>query len=231
VTERPGTPGDPVPPPAGPPAGPLPAGPALGAARRLDARVIAARLLTLAALRNQIGVLVSLLAVLGLRGGLRVAGVVAVLVTIGAISAGRAVVDWLLFSYAVDRDRLVVRRGMIRRSLTVVPLDRIRGVDVHASALQRVLGVAVLRVDAAATGGNRDEAVLDAVSRQEAERLRRRRPCRCWPGCNRGGCCTRRWSAATCSRRWRRSSPLSSSPTNCGSRCRTGSSGRWTDGY
>jgi putative membrane protein len=147
--------------------------PSSGEVHRLDPRVIGTRLVTLSALRNQIGLLVSLLAVLGLRGGVRVAGLVAVLVAIGAVSAGRAGVEWMMFSYAVDRDRLVVRRGMFRRSLTVVPLDRIRGVDVHASPLQRLLGIAVVRVDAAATGGNRDEAVLDAVSRQEAQRLRR----------------------------------------------------------
>ncbi len=141
--------------------------------RRLDPRTLVTRLLTLAALRNQIGLFVSLLAIFGLRGGFRVAGVVAVVATIGGLAAGRAVLEWLLFSYAVDRDRLVVRRGAVRRSLTVVPLDRIRGVDVHASALQRLLGVAVVRVDAAATGGNRDEAMLDVVSRAEAERLRR----------------------------------------------------------
>ena len=141
--------------------------------RRLDPRVIGTRLVTLSALRNQIGLLVSLLALLGLRGGVRVVGLVGVLVAIGAVSAGRAAVEWLTSSYAIDQDRLVVRRGALRRSLTVVPLDRIRGVDVHATALQRLLGIAVVRVDAAATGGNRDEAVLDAVSRQEAQRLRR----------------------------------------------------------
>jgi putative membrane protein len=140
---------------------------------RLDPRTIVTRLLTLSAVRNQIGLLLSLLAVVGLRGGFRVAGLVAAVLVIGAVIAGRAVVEWLMFSYAVDSGRLVVRRGVLRRSLTVVPLDRIRGVDVHASALHRLLGIAVVRVDAAATGGNRDEAALDAVRRPEAERLRR----------------------------------------------------------
>ena len=145
----------------------------LSEARRLDPRAMVTRLLTLTALRNQAGLLVSLLAVFGLRGGFRVAGVVTAVVVIGGITAGRAVLEWLMFSYALDDDRLVVRRGAIRRSLTVVPLDRIRGVDVNASVLQRLLGIAVVRVDAAATGGNRDEATLDAVRRPEAERLRR----------------------------------------------------------
>ena len=68
--------------------------------------------------------------------------------------------------------RLVVERGVLRRSLTVVPMDRIRGVDVHASALQRLLGIVSVRVDAAATGGREDEAVLNAVSSAEGARLR-----------------------------------------------------------
>ena len=134
---------------------------------------------------------------------------------------------------AVHDGRLVVERGVLRRSLTVVPVDRIRGVDVHASALQRVLGIVSVRVDAAATGGREDEAVLDAVSSAEGARLRDvllreaalvepepvpvaptapvpaqpgcRRRRWCWRGSTRAGCSTHRWSAATCSPRSPRS--------------------------
>ncbi|HEY6744793.1 MAG TPA: PH domain-containing protein [Mycobacteriales bacterium] len=140
--------------------------------RRLDARTLVTRLVTLSALRQYWGALLPLAAVLGVRGGSRTNGLVLVVAVVAVVALGGALVEWLRTSYGVEGGRLVVERGLLRRSLTVVPVDRIRGVDVHASALQRLLGIASVRVDAAATGGKEDEAVLDAVSAADAARLR-----------------------------------------------------------
>jgi putative membrane protein len=132
-----------------------------------------ARVLTLSALRRQWGLVVPLVAVLGLQGGFRVLGLAGVLLLIVVASAAVGAVEWVRTTYVVDGARLVVERGLLSRSLTVVPIDRIRGVDVQASALQRLLGIASVHVDAAATGGGKDdEAVLDAVSVQDARELR-----------------------------------------------------------
>ena len=171
---------DPGPVPAG--VGPMP-GPVeeVGAARggvralpagrvRLDARTLVARLVTLAALRKYWGAVVPLAAVIGFRGnGI---GLVAVLAGIVVVSAVGAVVEWLRTSYGVEGGRLVVERGLLSRSVTVVPIDRIRGVDVQASAVQRLLGIVSVRVDAAATGGKEDEAVLDSLAVADAYALR-----------------------------------------------------------
>jgi putative membrane protein len=140
--------------------------------RRLDARTLVTRLVTLSALRQYWGALLPLAAVLGVRGGFRTTGLVLVVAGVVVVALGGALVEWLRTSYGVQDGRLVVERGLLRRSLTVVPVDRIRGVDVHASAMQRVLGIASVRVDAAATGGKEDEAVLDSVSAADATRLR-----------------------------------------------------------
>jgi len=140
--------------------------------RRLDARTLVTRLVTLSALRQYWGALLPLAAVLGVRGGFRTTGLVSVVAVVLVVALGGALVEWLRTSYGVQDGRLVVERGLLRRSLTVVPVDRIRGVDVHASALQRLLGIASVRVDAAATGGKEDEAVLDSVSAPDAARLR-----------------------------------------------------------
>lgn len=140
--------------------------------RRLDARTLVTRLVTLSALRQYWGALLPLAAVLGVRGGFRSTGLVLVVVVVVVVALGGALVEWLRTSYGVQDGRLVVERGLLRRSLTVVPVDRIRGVDVHASAMQRLLGIASVRVDAAATGGKEDEAVLDSVSAADAAELR-----------------------------------------------------------
>ena len=140
--------------------------------RRLDPRTLVTRVVTLSSLRQYWGALLPLLAVLGINGGFRSGGLVAVLAAVIVVALVGALVEWLRTWYGVHDGRLVVERGVLRRSLTVVPVDRIRGVDVHASALQRLLGIVSVRVDAAATGGRKDEAVLNAVSSAEGARLR-----------------------------------------------------------
>ncbi|MEV5826275.1 PH domain-containing protein [Spirillospora sp. NPDC052242] len=80
------------------------------------------------------------------------------------------VASWATFTYALRDDRIELRRTLIGRSVKTIPRDRIRGVDVSTSLPHRTLGLAVVHIDAGSEGG---EAALNAVSRREAERLRR----------------------------------------------------------
>ncbi|MBE1537799.1 PH domain-containing protein [Actinomadura algeriensis] len=80
------------------------------------------------------------------------------------------VASWATFTYALRDDRIELRRTLIGRSVKTIPRDRIRGVDVSTSLPHRTLGLAVVHIDAGSEGG---EAELNAVSRPEAERLRR----------------------------------------------------------
>ncbi|GAA0586983.1 PH domain-containing protein [Actinomadura livida] len=80
------------------------------------------------------------------------------------------VAGWLTFTYVLFDDRIELRRALIGRSVKSIPRDRIRGVDISASLPHRLLGLAVVHIDAGADGG---EGALNAVSLQEAERLRR----------------------------------------------------------
>ncbi|MBQ1081458.1 PH domain-containing protein [Nocardiopsis sp. B62] len=83
-------------------------------------------------------------------------------------------VTWQTFRYEVGADRVEISRGLIRRSRRTIPLERVRGVDVTSSLLHRLLGVAVVRIEAAAgSAAGTEDGKLDAVSAEEAERLRR----------------------------------------------------------
>ncbi|WP_435108148.1 PH domain-containing protein [Nocardiopsis synnemataformans] len=83
-------------------------------------------------------------------------------------------VTWRTTRYEVAGDRLEIRRGLLRRSQRTIPLERVRGVDVTSTLLHRLLGVAVVRVEAAAgSAGATEDGKLDAVSAGEADRLRR----------------------------------------------------------
>lgn len=79
---------------------------------------------------------------------------------------------WYTLRYQVGAERLEIRRGLINRSRRSIPLERIRGVDISSNLLHRMLGLAVVKIEAAAGGGASEEGKLDAVTAQEAERLR-----------------------------------------------------------
>jgi putative membrane protein len=88
-----------------------------------------------------------------------------------AMSLLHNVLKWATFSYTVHDDRIELRRTLIARSVTNIPIDRIRGVDISTTLPHRALGVAVVHIDAA-TGETASEGTLNAVSRREAVRLR-----------------------------------------------------------
>ena len=74
------------------------------------------------------------------------------------------VLEWRRFTYRIEAGRLVIERGVLRHTTRVVPLDRIRGVDLQAPWLHRVLGLVQVEVEAAAGGSSAAELSLAAVS-------------------------------------------------------------------
>jgi putative membrane protein len=96
---------------------------------------------------------------------------------IGLIGASVVIVagmaHWFTTRYRIGPAQVQLVTGLLRRRHLAVPLDRIRSVDVTASPLHRLLGVAVVKVGTGRQGGGRnDELALDAVSAAEAVRLR-----------------------------------------------------------
>jgi putative membrane protein len=95
------------------------------------------------------------------------------LLALAAIGLGIVALEWRRFTYRVEGGRLVIERGVVRHTTRVVPLDRIRGVELQAPWLHRVLGLVRVDVEAAAGGSDGAELSLAAVSAAEGERLRR----------------------------------------------------------
>jgi putative membrane protein len=107
--------------------------------------------------------------VLVISGGARVIAVVA----LGLLAAlAYAVLAWSRFRYRVANGRLELSSGVISRSVRTIPLERVRGVDVTAPFLHRLLGLVRVEVEAAAGGGDKAELSLPAVSVAQAEALR-----------------------------------------------------------
>ena len=84
--------------------------------------------------------------------------------------------QYFTYRYGVAADALVVRSGLLERSLRVIPFARIHNVAVEQSVLHRLFGVAEVRLESA--GGSKPEAtmrVLTLADALELESLVRRR--------------------------------------------------------
>jgi putative membrane protein len=73
---------------------------------------------------------------------------------------------WLMFRYQMQDGQLIVRQGIFVRKETIIPIERVQSVDISEGLLHRLTGTVKLQVQT--SGGQKPEAVLIAVSREEA---------------------------------------------------------------
>lgn len=91
----------------------------------------------------------------------------------GLIAAGGAValgvLRWVSTRYRFTSDQVQLRHGLISTTTVSAPIDRVRSVDVTASAMHRALGLAEVRIG---TGAGEKALRLDGLTRSEAAALR-----------------------------------------------------------
>ncbi|HYH31591.1 MAG TPA: PH domain-containing protein [Pseudonocardia sp.] len=93
---------------------------------------------------------------------------IAVLLVVGGV------VRWRTTQYRITGERVELHTGWLRRQRRSVPRDRIRTVDLTAKLLHRAFGLSVVQVGAASGAALESSGLsLDAVSKAEADRLRR----------------------------------------------------------
>ncbi|TYT25961.1 PH domain-containing protein [Luteimonas viscosa] len=112
------------------------------------------------------------LAVLVIFGGRREEGVQ--LLVAGAVVLVLALVSvWRYFTYRyrIDGDSLIVRSGLLERSLRQVPFSRIHNVELRQTLLHRLFGVAEVKLESA--GGTRPEAQMRVLKLDDALALER----------------------------------------------------------
>lgn len=76
---------------------------------------------------------------------------------------------WLTTHYRLTDAQIQVRSGVLSRTTSTAPLDRVRSVDLEASLLHRVLGLQKVQVG---TGVDDDRITLDALTLADAQALR-----------------------------------------------------------
>jgi membrane protein YdbS with pleckstrin-like domain len=57
-------------------------------------------------------------------------------------------VQWIRVVYAVSNHRVLVKHGIASRDIDDIPMNQVRGVDVHQTVGQRILGYGTVRVSA-----------------------------------------------------------------------------------
>jgi putative membrane protein len=80
---------------------------------------------------------------------------------------------YLTTGFRIAQGRVELRRGLISRHVLSTPLDRVRTVDVTASLIHRVLGLATVRIGTGTASTDADERLdLDGLPAERARGLR-----------------------------------------------------------
>lgn len=99
----------------------------------------------------------------------------AALILLGTlVTAGFSWLNWHFFRYGVVGDDLLIDEGWLVKKRRSIPLARVQGVDIRASVVSRLLGLADVLVQTAGGGEDGAEARIGSIPLGDAERLRAR---------------------------------------------------------
>jgi putative membrane protein len=94
---------------------------------------------------------------------------IAVILAVPSIAIAAA--QWAVFRYRLEGDELIIQSGVLSKRRRVIPLTRIQNIDLEQSGLERLFGMARLRMETA-SGGGQTEASLAVLTRDDARGLR-----------------------------------------------------------
>lgn len=78
---------------------------------------------------------------------------------------------WRSFRYGVGERELVIESGILSRNRRSIPFERVQDVNIERGPLARLFGLAKVKIETG--GGGADEGVLDSITLEEADRIRR----------------------------------------------------------
>ncbi|WP_137744399.1 PH domain-containing protein [Robertmurraya siralis] len=112
-----------------------------------------------------------LIVVFGSRGSgmglLPLIGVGVVLLII--IASG--IISWLRYTYRIEENELRIEYGLFVRKKRYIPFERIQSLDFSEGLLHRPLGLVKVKVETAGSNGLEAEAVLTAITKNEANEI------------------------------------------------------------
>jgi membrane protein YdbS with pleckstrin-like domain len=66
-------------------------------------------------------------------------------------------------TYQFRKSRLVIRKGVLNKERTVIPYTQIQNVNINRNVLQRMLGIATVKIETAGTNPWESEGVIDGI--------------------------------------------------------------------
>jgi uncharacterized membrane protein YdbT with pleckstrin-like domain len=91
--------------------------------------------------------------------------VLGIAVLLWLVLSAKAILDWVFTNYVLTSERIIVRKGMIARSGTEIPLENINNVLFSQRVIERMLGYGDVIVESA---GSMGQSVLDNIPDPEA---------------------------------------------------------------
>src|SRR5690606_25356514 len=85
------------------------------------------------------------------------------------LAATFGLIPWFTTTYRITPTQFQLRKGVLSRTTSTAPLDRIRSVDLEATLLHRLLGMRKVQIG---SGVDDDRIELDAVTTERADDLR-----------------------------------------------------------
>ncbi|MFO1446519.1 PH domain-containing protein [Bacillus sp. Bva_UNVM-123] len=105
--------------------------------------------------------------VFGSKNGFFQLGMSAIIIIIVLISG---ILSWLRFTYRLEEGELRIEYGVFVRKKRYIPFERIQSLDLSEGIFQRPFGLVRVNVETAGSSGSSEaEAVLTAISKEEAE--------------------------------------------------------------
>lgn len=84
-----------------------------------------------------------------------------------------SILSWLRYTYRLEQGELRIEYGVFVRKKRYIPLERIQSLDLSEGILQRPFGLVKMKVETAGGGGaDEADAVLSAITKQEAEYIK-----------------------------------------------------------
>lgn len=88
-----------------------------------------------------------------------------------AITAVFAIISFFRYYFWIEDDQLIIRSGVLKKTVAQVPFDRIQTIDFEQNLIHQAFNVIGLKIDTAGTAGS--EIKMHALTKGKAEELRR----------------------------------------------------------
>ncbi|KMY48325.1 PH domain-containing protein [Peribacillus loiseleuriae] len=82
-----------------------------------------------------------------------------------------SVLSWIRLTYWVENGELRIESGVFVRKKRYIRFERIHSIDVSEGILQRIFGLAQLKVETAGSNGGKPEAELTAITKRESNEI------------------------------------------------------------